>query len=64
MVTLSIFKSKKTEIEQINTAEAYYIWENLRIRYLSVETHQFYANLVHDRDLLVLIENNIKEFER
>ena len=61
---ISVFKRSRGGTEQIDIQEAYNIWNWLRIRYNSMETFQFYQNLVHDRDFSVLIDNFLTDTQR
>lgn len=60
---IPIFKSVKTGTERINTMEAFNIWNTLRSRYISIETFQFFSNLIHDRDFKLLAGNHLNDFQ-
>ncbi len=61
---VSLFKRARSNTEQIDIQEAYNIWNWLRIRYNSLETIQFYQNLVHDRDFSLLLDRFLKDVEK
>ncbi len=61
---VSLFKRSRGGIEQIDIQEAYNIWNWLRIRYNSMETFQFYQNLVHDRDFSLLMDSLLKDTKK
>lgn len=58
---VSVFKRSKDGMEQVDIQEAYSIWNWLRVRYNSLETLQFYLNLVHDRDFSLLLGRLLKD---
>lgn len=59
---ISIFKAAKGSTPQIDSIEAFNIWNLLRTRYMSIETHTSMRNFVHDRDFLLLIDKFIMDF--
>jgi hypothetical protein len=58
-----VFKHNNKAKTKIDIVEAFNIWNLLDTRYISILNHQFLSNLVHDRDLLVLLDNHIKHFQ-
>ncbi|WP_408956101.1 hypothetical protein [Natroniella sp. ANB-PHB2] len=52
-----LFKKSITNQPELSTAEAYNLWDSLRVRYTSRETNQLYKNFVHDRDLELLLDH-------
>ncbi|MTI82637.1 MAG: DUF3231 family protein [Firmicutes bacterium] len=46
----------------ISTVEAFNIWNSLRARYASIQTHKTDMNFVHDRDLYMLLRNHLSHF--
>lgn len=61
---LSIFKKEKISQPQTSSVEAFNIWHALRGRYGSVETFQLFDNFVHDRDLTIILNNRITEYQK
>ena len=61
---ISAFKRARGGKEQLDIQEAYNIWNWLRIRYNSLETFQFYANLVHDRDFSLLLDRLLEDTKK
>jgi hypothetical protein len=61
---ISVFKRARGGKEQLDIQEAYNIWNWLRIRYNSLETFQFYANLVHDRDFSLLLDRFLEDTKK
>ena len=61
---ISVFKRARGGKEQIDIQEAYNIWNWLRIRYNSLETFQFYGNLVHDRDFSLILDRLLEDTKK
>ncbi|MCK8818037.1 DUF3231 family protein [Natroniella sulfidigena] len=57
-----LFKKSITNQPELSTAEAYNLWDSLRVRYTSRETNQLYKNFVHDRDLELLLDHHIRKY--
>ncbi|MCF8010293.1 MAG: DUF3231 family protein [Clostridiales bacterium] len=64
MPYISIFKNRKTAVEEVDSIEVFNIWNLLRARYNSIETHQLHKNFIHDRDLLMLFNLHLNEFKK
>ncbi len=58
---MNIFKKNQTNNEKISSAEAYNIWNTLRVRYNSIETYQIFSNFIHDKDLDIIIRFDHKK---
>ncbi len=63
-MSVSLFKKNRGIVEQIDIQEAYNIWNWLRIRYNSMETFQFYQNLLHDRDFSLLMDSLLADTKK
>jgi hypothetical protein len=61
---ISLFKRARGGQEQVDIQEAYNIWNWLRIRYNSLETFQFYMNLVHDKDFNLLLGRFLEDTKK
>lgn len=61
---ISLFKKSKTKNKNISSVEAFQIWNLLRVRYISLETYQFYLNFVHDRDFEILFREQMDDFRK
>ncbi len=61
---MNIFKKNQTNTEKISAAEAYNIWNTLRVRYNSIETYQIFINFIHDKDLDILMKNHKGVFKK
>ncbi len=61
---LNIFKKTESNQKSISSVESFNIWNLLRVRYISIEKHQLYLNLVHDMDLSSFLSNHNKEFKK
>ncbi|MEJ6950355.1 DUF3231 family protein [Natronospora cellulosivora (SeqCode)] len=61
---MNIFKKNQTNTEKISAAEAYNIWNTLRVRYNSIETYQIFINFIHDKDLDIITKNHKEVFEK
>lgn len=59
---LSIFKTQNST--PLNASEAYNIWNRLREMYISRETNLVLRNFVHDRELLLLINNETESLDK
>lgn len=62
MVPISIFK-KSSGKAQIDIQEAFNIFSMLRARYISVQTVQVFRNMVHDRDLDLILGTVLDNFK-
>ncbi|MCW3489483.1 DUF3231 family protein [Dethiobacter alkaliphilus] len=52
------------ELQSIGLSLTYNIWNWLRIRYKSLETFQFYGNLVHDRDFSLIMDRLLEDTKK
>ncbi|ADL12342.1 DUF3231 family protein [Acetohalobium arabaticum] len=59
-----LFKNLKSEKEQISSNETFHIWNSLRVRYISTETYNLYKNFIHDKDLEILINEHLEQFNQ
>lgn len=62
-MSFSIFKNNPSGTTQIDTEEAYNIWNLLRARYSSMETYQMLTNFVHDKELSILLKSHLDNFK-
>lgn len=60
---ISIFKTSNSKTEQIDISTAYNIWNLLKARYSSFEDTQMLQNFVHDRDLNILMDALVNNFQ-
>ncbi|MFW6006878.1 MAG: DUF3231 family protein [Halanaerobiales bacterium] len=56
-------KKNITNTEELSIAEAYNVFDALRSRYVSLETHQIFINFIHDRDFELLLNNHIQKYK-
>lgn len=60
---ISIFKKSSANVEQIDVQTVFNLWNTLRARYNSIEAVQMFKNFVHDRDLGIVLEMLLKDFQ-
>ncbi|KUO53412.1 MAG: hypothetical protein APF76_09225 [Desulfitibacter sp. BRH_c19] len=61
-LSISILKNNPAGTTQIDTEEAFNIWNLLRARYSSIETYHMMNNFVHDKELSVLLKAHLHNF--
>lgn len=61
---VSIFKTNKSKTAQIDTIEAFNIWNFLRSRYSSFEAEKLFLSFVHDRDFALFMQKQINTFSK
>lgn len=59
-----LFKNLNSEKEQISSNETFHIWNTLRVRYISTETYNLYKNFIHDKDLGMIINDHLEQFNQ
>lgn len=60
---ISMFKKSTANVEQIDVQTVFNLWNLLKARYDSIETAQMLRNFVHDRDLGLILEMFLKDFQ-
>lgn len=60
---ISIFKKPTGTTQMIDVSTTYNLWNLLKARYDSIETTQMLKNFIHDKDLDLILENLLHNFQ-
>lgn len=59
-----LFGDQNSKQDRVSSIEAFKIWNELRTRYISIETYEFYRNFIHDQDLKLIMSEHIDTVQK